>query len=375
MFEFRNIELVHWDYWQRINIPLDGKIITIVGPNGSGKTTLLDAIRTILCIRCSQHRDYKQYVRHNKQPYAWIRSVVANERDSRGRRPFSFIMDNDVTIACKIKQGSGDWKREYCIHPGALSIETLDEQATWMNTKEYQDQIEGAGVSKAISKALSLEQGDTHKLCRYKPNQLLQLVFDAFGDLEVINNYNEAKSRQQETQRELDELQQQVDRQGISLEGQKLKRDNYREWKSIKENIGNLETKYIPILKSADMRMVIKKLSSDCKKYKSQLHSLNIELKQRESVLVVVEEEFINAKNAKDDLSNQSTLLNEQAAPLNQSIGRLKGSLDKRKNLNQLFQNSRGWMPMHYKKVSMIVRKYFMLFKLIFVSKKRSRIN
>jgi len=30
MFHIKSLELVHWDYWQRIkNIPLDAKIITI----------------------------------------------------------------------------------------------------------------------------------------------------------------------------------------------------------------------------------------------------------------------------------------------------------------------------------------------------------
>ncbi|NOT69251.1 MAG: AAA family ATPase [Methylophilaceae bacterium] len=48
MFNFRSLELVHWDFWQRFSLPLDTQIITIVGPNGSGKTTLLDALRTLL---------------------------------------------------------------------------------------------------------------------------------------------------------------------------------------------------------------------------------------------------------------------------------------------------------------------------------------
>ena len=59
MFHLRNLELVHWDYCQRVSLPLDASIITIAGPNGSGKTTLLDAMRTMLGLRCSSPRDYK----------------------------------------------------------------------------------------------------------------------------------------------------------------------------------------------------------------------------------------------------------------------------------------------------------------------------
>ena len=48
MFHLQSLELLHWDYCQRVTLPLDGAIITIAGPNGSGKTTLLDAMRTLL---------------------------------------------------------------------------------------------------------------------------------------------------------------------------------------------------------------------------------------------------------------------------------------------------------------------------------------
>ena len=66
MFHIKSLELVHWDYWQRIkNIPLDAKIITIAGQNGSGKTTLLDALRTLFGLDCSMGRTYKHYARHS----------------------------------------------------------------------------------------------------------------------------------------------------------------------------------------------------------------------------------------------------------------------------------------------------------------------
>ena len=47
MFHLQTLELVHWDYCQRVSLPLDASIITIAGPNGSGKTTLLDGMRTL----------------------------------------------------------------------------------------------------------------------------------------------------------------------------------------------------------------------------------------------------------------------------------------------------------------------------------------
>jgi recombinational DNA repair ATPase RecF len=84
MFHIKSLELVHWDYWQRIkNIPLDAKIITIAGQNGSGKTTLLDALRTLFGLECSMGRSYKHYARHSGQQTAWIRAVVDNSAVGR----------------------------------------------------------------------------------------------------------------------------------------------------------------------------------------------------------------------------------------------------------------------------------------------------
>ncbi|MFX8098465.1 ATP-binding protein, partial [Acinetobacter baumannii] len=64
MFHLQTLELLHWDYCQRVTLPLDGNIITIAGPNGSGKTTLLDALRTLLGLECSGGRTFRTYARH-----------------------------------------------------------------------------------------------------------------------------------------------------------------------------------------------------------------------------------------------------------------------------------------------------------------------
>ena len=108
MFRFLTLELVHWDYWERVLLPLDESIITIVGPNGSGKTTLLDAMRTVLALSTSRKRSYPTYVQHSSRPYAWLRAVVTNQRDHRNRRPFFPLTTDRVTLACRIIRALGD---------------------------------------------------------------------------------------------------------------------------------------------------------------------------------------------------------------------------------------------------------------------------
>ena len=93
-------------------LPLDESIITIVGPNGSGKTTLLDAMRTVLALNTSRKRSYPTYVQHSNRPYAWLRAVVTNQRDHRGRRPFFPLTTDQVTLACRVMRRSGEWQAE-----------------------------------------------------------------------------------------------------------------------------------------------------------------------------------------------------------------------------------------------------------------------
>ena len=134
MFHIKSLELVHWDYWQRIkNIPLDAKIITIAGQNGSGKTTLLDALRTLFGLECSMGRSYKHYARHSGQQNSWIRAVVDNSAvgPQISNRPFrlSGLYDDDVTLFCKIEKNGGDWNKTYEPHQNLWKHEPRGCQA------------------------------------------------------------------------------------------------------------------------------------------------------------------------------------------------------------------------------------------------------
>ena len=166
MFRLEKLEVVHWDFWQRLVLPLAAAIVTIVGPNGSGKTTLLDALRTLLALDCSKKRDYKRYVRRNGEDFCWLRGVVDNRRQPSGKRPFWPPFSSDtVTLACRIEKKGGEWTRHYLIAEGDTPIEALQGNATQLGVREYQQVLHGAGLTPAIGQVLSLEQGQTDKLC------------------------------------------------------------------------------------------------------------------------------------------------------------------------------------------------------------------
>ncbi|MGE5451272.1 MAG: ATP-binding protein [Acidobacteriota bacterium] len=210
MFHLQSLELLHWDYCQRLTLPLDGAIITVAGPNGSGKTTLLDAMRTLLGLDCSGGRNYKTYARHANADSAWLRATVDNRPRTRqaSNRPFArcLLYADVVTLACRIDRNGGDWQRRYIMVEGDVSIETLVERADkdWLGIEHWRKRLEGAGLSRAIARVLALEQGQTDRLCEYSPKELLRLVFDVFGDQEVLDRYEEARNHQKQLTQEVE---------------------------------------------------------------------------------------------------------------------------------------------------------------------------
>jgi len=232
MFRLLELETVHWDFWRSFRLPLDASIVTISGPNGSGKTTLLDALRTLLALDCSKKRDYKRYVRRNGEDFCWLRGVIDNQRPpGSSRRPFGLPYTSDrITLACRIDKKGGDWTRKYWIADGEVALADLEQQGEEFGVRDYQRILHGAGLSPAIARVLSLEQGQTDKLCELSPRELLDLVFQVFGDKDVLDRYQEARHHQEHTTRELDAGQNQLEALGNNLEKHEQKVNRYREW-------------------------------------------------------------------------------------------------------------------------------------------------
>lgn len=258
MFEFRSLEVVHWDYWQRFQLPLDASVITVVGPNGSGKTTLLDALRTLLAIEDRDTaRDYKTYLRHNGKGYAWLRAVVSNRPDRRGGRPFFPIKDEQVTLACRIRKRGGDWSRDYQVVAGDVPVETLEQGGEWLGVRDYRVRLAGAGLTRAICRVLTLEQGATDKLCQLSPRELLQLVFDVFEDKAVLDDYQRARSEQFDVEKEIGQLRLDLDALHVRLEAAKMDVRSYEEGMGLRKQRQRLQAEILPKVELAEQRAAI----------------------------------------------------------------------------------------------------------------------
>jgi chromosome segregation ATPase len=346
MFHIKSLELVHWDYWQRIkNIPLDAKIITIAGQNGSGKTTLLDALRTLFGLDCSMGRTYKHYARHSGQQNAWLRAVVDNKPSGRqlSNRPFrssGFFSEDEVTLFCQIQKNGGDWKRQYLMRPGNVEIEEVTEANDWLGVENYRKRLANAGLSPAMAKVLALEQGETDKLCEYAPRQLLDLVFQVFGDKEVLDAYDEAKRHQRDTEEELKRFEAELEGSRANLEGLRLRVANYHQWETLHKERRNLQEEVLPSLEYHEAREKAANLGRQLREGKKPLAQVDQQIAERRRE---VERQALLLQQAQQQetvLEQESTVLQTRLSALNARLKPLDSLIEQKSRLQKLAAES-----------------------------------
>jgi chromosome segregation ATPase len=238
MFTFKWIEMMNWDFWSHVRLPLDEQVVLIAGPNGSGKTTLLDALRVLLNARkLSTSRKMPQYLRDDTG-VAVIKAVVTNPlKRGTGRRPFSTrgLFDEEVTIACVLERKQGGWQRRYLITGGDASIEQLRALPRGLGPEEYSRALEDAHVPRTLLKILALEQGETHKLASRTPEQLLEYVLELQGDKQVLDRYADARSTYLGGQRDLEEYENRLKMMAMHVDVLRRDAEQYRELQVLTE--------------------------------------------------------------------------------------------------------------------------------------------
>jgi chromosome segregation ATPase len=341
------MEVVHWDFWQRVKLPFEGKVITIVGTNGSGKTTLLDALRTLLCIDCSSGRDYKRYVRRNNQPFAWLRAVVSNQRGKNGVRLFFPILGETVTLVCRIQKKGGDWERQYLIAEGDVQIESLADEKNWLGVREYQRQLEGAGLSQSIRHVLALEQGATDKLCDKKPTELLKLVFDAYGEQEILDNYQSAKNNQALIRQELDSLEMDLANLGIKLRLAEENVRSYQMWKGLKESINKLRFEILPRVHLAEMKEQIRGGRSNLRGQRRDVRRGEESVNQAKSTLDDLEKQIEQTEGVLSSRKVDEKKALDEARQANTNEMQIQGILEEKSRLENLCREQKEGVSAH----------------------------
>ena len=344
MFRLLELETVHWDYWRNFKLPLNAPIITISGPNGSGKTTLLDALRTLLALECSKKRDYKRYVRRNGEDFCWLRGVIDNRRPpGSSKRPFGLPYQQDrITLVCRIDKKGGDWNRKYWIADGEVSLQEIERSSEEFGVRDYQRILHSAGLSPAIARVLSLEQGQTDKLCELSAKELLNLVFDVFGDKDVLERYQESRHHQELTARELDAVQNQLEALGNRLGTYETKVNRYREWQGLNQERTDLIAEKRPRLEhyllqreAESTRRYLQTQRREWRLKRAELQKKQLELQVEQQVLETAQ---LRRQAAQESELNQQRALNE----LNRELGRWETIVEQRQRLEQQAQASEG---------------------------------
>lgn len=342
MFHIKSLELVHWDYWQRIkNIPLDAKIITIAGQNGSGKTTLLDALRTLFGLECSMKRSYKDYARHSKQQSVWLRAVVDNKSTGRqlSNRPFrssGFFSEDEVTLFCQIQKNGGDWKRQYLMRGGVVQIEEVGDATDWLGLENYRKRLANAGLSPAMAKVLALEQGETDKLCEYSPRQLLDLVFQVFGDKEVLDAYDEAKRHQRDTEQELQRFETELGAYQTNLEVLKLRVANFHQWENLNKEKRDLQEEILPTMQFHEAREKSLATSTRLSDDRARLVAQDGQLSARRHDVSTLASDLTKAKKNEQALEKEHTQLGVALTDINKELKPLETLIAQRDRLQKL---------------------------------------
>ena len=139
---------------------------------------------------------------------------------------------------------------------GDVGIEQLVNLAEkeWLGIEHWRKRLEGAGLSRAIARVLALEQGQTDRLCEYSPKELLRLVFDVFGDQEVLDRYEEARTHQRQVAEEVEAAGRELAHGEAQLAQLDARVNLYRQYQAKLRERETLATEVIPVLAWAEER-------------------------------------------------------------------------------------------------------------------------
>jgi exonuclease SbcC len=266
MFTFKWLELMNWDFWSHVRLPLDEQVVLIAGPNGSGKTTVLDAVRVLLGARkLSTSRKMPQYLRDDTG-VAIVKAVVTNPlRRGTGKRPFSArgVFDDEATLAVILERKQGQWQRRYHILGGDASIEQLRAAPHGMGPEEYARALEEAQVPRTLLKILALEQGETHKLASRTPEQLLEYVLELQGDKQVLERYAEARGEYLAGQRDIEDLERRLQTQALHVDVLRRDADQFRELQTLLAQEKELRDVRLPAARFKGLQRECEELTRD----------------------------------------------------------------------------------------------------------------
>ena len=119
------------------------------------------------------------------------------------------------------------------------------------------------GLSRAIARVLALEQGQTDRLCEYSPKELLRLVFDVFGDQEVLDRYDQARSHQQQLMKEVESAAHELSHTQAQLSDLSNRVNSYQQYQLRLKERERLATEVLPVMQWSEAREKLARVGVD----------------------------------------------------------------------------------------------------------------
>jgi chromosome segregation ATPase len=192
---------------------------------------------------------------------------------------------------------------------GDVSVDEIEARGDWLGLREYRVRLEGAGLSQAIRRVLTLEQGATDKLCQLPPKALLELVFDVFGDKTVLDDYQRARNEQAEADREQHGLEHQLSLIGVSLQETEGRVRSWQEWDALGRERSELVADVLPRTELAELHAAIRGARPQLlglKRKCRELSQRDVELDQRLHALDANEEHLRSEQKSADATRQQA---------------------------------------------------------------------
>jgi chromosome segregation ATPase len=198
---FERIELFNWDIQANQAMVLEDGVNLLTGENGSGKTSILDAIKVALgATRLGTDRSYEVYLRRRGAPFSMVRLVASNTPDPETQlRPFgrlgAYVQDH-VTLAVVFEAGDEGYSPKWYILDGDRSpLASGPRPRHFQRKRDYLDRLAVLGMGPSFQRLLCTPQGEIASLCRLKPSELFDLLYDFIGGREVLDEWQALRAQ------------------------------------------------------------------------------------------------------------------------------------------------------------------------------------
>ena len=308
------------------HIPVQGRLVGVVGPNGCGKSNVIDAVRWVLGESSAKHLRGET-----------MQDVIFNgsgDRKPANRASVELVFDNSLGKA------GGPWSK-YAEIAVKRVLERNGESSYYVNNlhvrrRDVADIFLGTGLG---GRAYAIiEQGMISRIVEARPEELRTFLEEAAGISKYRERRKETQARLDDTRENLarvDDILQELTKQLDHLEGQAQVASRYRELEATLKTTQQL----LWLLRRQEAANTRQRLQRDLDQIAVDIEAETARLRELESRVATLRTEHYAASDSLHAAQGGLYEANAEAARLEQSLQHLRDS--RRRVENQIAALSR----------------------------------